>query len=202
MAIPHSAVSTVVQKLLDDPDVAHNGMFRELMQAGLQDLVDAEATATTRRHLLPKKVSTTPGDVDLNIPKLRHGSFFPSLLSPRRRVDKALHAVICQAYIDEAVEEFLTRPLNRTWFPYVYLDATYVDVRRGGGLHNKGGRVISQAVVVATGVSAKGRREILGMTVGDAESTDLRHRVPPQPAGTRSEGRHRRRAVGCGGGDL
>ena len=63
--------------------------------------------------------------------------------------------------------------MTHTWFPYVYLDATYVDVRRGGGVHNKGGRVISQAVVVATGVSAQGRREILGMAVGDSESTDF-----------------------------
>lgn len=153
--------------------------------------------------------------MDIDIPKLRHGSLFPSLLSPRRRVDKALHAVICQAYIDgvstrqvddlvkalgidsgisrstvsricadidEAVDQFLTRPLTHTWFPYVYLDATYVDVRRGGGVHNKGGRGLSPAVVVATGVSAKGRREILGMTVGDSGSTDFRDRVPAQPA--------------------
>lgn len=214
MATPHSAVSTLIQKLLDDPNVAHNDMFRELMQAGLRDLVNAEASATIgaapyertserknrRNGTRSKKISTTSGDVDINIPKLRHGSFFPSLLSPRRRVDKALHAVICQAYIDgvstrkvddlvkalgidsgiskstvsricadidEAVEEFLTRPLTHTWFPYVYLDATYVDVRRGGGVHNKGGRAISQAVVVATGVSAQGRREILGVAVGD-----------------------------------
>jgi len=220
MATPHSAVSTLIQKLLDDPNVAHNDMFRELMQAGLQDLINAEASATLgaapyertserknrRNGTRSKKISTTSGDVDINIPKLRHGSFFPSLLSPRRRVDKALHAVICQAYIDgvstrkvddlvkalgidsgiskstvsricadidEAVEEFLTRPLTHTWFPYVYLDATYVDVRRGGGVHNKGGRVISQAVVVATGVSAQGCREILGMAVGDSESTDF-----------------------------
>ena len=46
MATPHSAVSTLIQKLLDDPNVAHNDMFRELMQAGLQDLVNAEASAT------------------------------------------------------------------------------------------------------------------------------------------------------------
>lgn len=101
MATPHSAVSTLIQKLLDDPDVAHNDMFRELMQAGLQDLVNAEASATigaapyertttrtTRRNgTRTKKISTTSGDVDINIQKLRHGSFFPSLLSPRRRVD-------------------------------------------------------------------------------------------------------------------
>lgn len=131
------------------------------------------------------------------IPKLREGSFFPSLLNPRKRIDKALYAVICQAWIngvstrkvdelvkalgcesgisksqvsricadiDSVVEEFLTRPLSHTWYPYLFLDATYVDVRHAG-------HVVSKAVVVATGVSAQGRREILGMRIGDSEST-------------------------------
>ena len=66
--------------------------------------------------------------------------------------------------IDAVVEEFLTRPLDTTWYPYVFLDATYVDVRSNG-------HVTSKAVVVATGVSAQGRRVILGMDIGDSEST-------------------------------
>lgn len=68
--------------------------------------------------------------------------------------------------IDEAVREFLTRRIDHTWFPYLFLDATYLDVRHRG-------RVVSQAVVVATGVSDDGRREILGMALGDAETTDF-----------------------------
>ena len=135
------------------------------------------------------------------IPKLREGSFFPSLLEPRRRIDQALWAVIAQAWIqgvstrrvdqlvkalgneagisrsqvsricaeiDEYVAVFLTRRLdeNGCWYPYVWLDATYVDVRLGK-------RVVSQAVVVATTVSAAGRREIIGMAIGDAETTDF-----------------------------
>ena len=134
-------------------------------------------------------------------PKLREGSFFPSLLEPRRRIDQALWAVIAQAWIqgvstrrvdqlvkalgneagisrsqvsricaeiDEYVAVFLTRRLdeNDCWYPYVWLDATYVDVRLGK-------RVVSQAVVVATTVSAAGRREIIGMAIGDAETTDF-----------------------------
>ena len=47
-----------------------------------------------------KTVATTAGEVELAIPKLRTGSFFPSLLHPRRRVDKALYAVICSAWIE------------------------------------------------------------------------------------------------------
>ena len=145
-------------------------------------------------------MATTAGEVELAIPKLRTGSFFPSLLHPRRRVDKAqmrrdllrvdrggLHpqglATSCGPWatsrasrarrsrgsatgIDEGVHEFLSRRLDRTWFPYVFVDATYLDVRVGH-------RVVCRALVVATGVSAEGRREILGMALGDAETTDF-----------------------------
>ena len=208
-----SALSTLIGEVLADPELAHQDVFRRMLQAGLQDLVDAEATAkigaaryertperTTRRNgTRPKTLATPAGEVDLQIPKLREGSFFPSLLNPRRRVDKALYAVICQAWIDgvstrkvehliralgndtgisrstvsricgeidEAVHEFLHRRLDHTWFPYLFLDATYLDVRHRG-------RVVSQALVVATGVSGEGRREILGMALGDAETTDF-----------------------------
>jgi len=212
-ATNQSAVSTLIREVLADPDLAHDEVFRRLLQAGLQDLVDAEAAAvigaqryertphrTNRRNgTRPKTVATTAGEVELAIPKLRTGSFFPSLLHPRRRVDKALYAVICSAWIegvstrkvddlvralgnesgisrstvsrickdiDEGVHEFLSRRLDRTWFPYLFVDATYLDVRVGH-------RVVCRALVVATGVSAEGRREILGMALGDAETTDF-----------------------------
>ena len=208
-----SAVSTLIREVLADPDLAHDEVFRRLLQAGLQDLVDAEAAAvigaqryertpqrTNRRNgKRLKTVATTAGEVELAIPKLRTGSFFPSLLHPRRRVDKALYAVICQAWIegvstrkvddlvkalgnesgisrstvsrickdiDEGVKEFLARSLDHTWFPYLFVDATYLDVRVGH-------RVVCRALVVATGVSAEGRREILGMALGDAETVDF-----------------------------
>lgn len=208
-----SALSVLIGEVLADPELAHSDVFRRMLQAGLQDLIEAEATAkigagryerspgrTTRRNgSRGKKLATPAGEVELAIPKLREGSFFPSLLNPRRRVDKALYAVICQAWIDgvstrkvdhlvralgnetgisrstvsricaeidEMVAEFLGRRLDHTWFPYVFLDATYLDVRIRG-------RVVSQALVVTTGVSAQGRREILGMALGDAETIDF-----------------------------
>ena len=208
-----SALTSLIGEVLADPDLAHFDVFRRMLQAGLQDLINAEAPVrvgaaphertperTTRRNGTRAKALATPaGEVDLQIPKLREGSFFPSLLSPRRRVDKALYAVICQAWIDgvstrkvdqlvralgndtgisrstvsricgeidEAVQEFLHRRIDHTWFPHLFLDATYLDVRVRG-------HVISQALVVATGVSGDGRREILGMSVGDAETTDF-----------------------------
>ena len=68
--------------------------------------------------------------------------------------------------LDEQVAAYDTRPLDHCAFPYLFLDATYLDVRHRG-------RVVSQALVVATGVSGEGRREILGMALGDAETTDF-----------------------------
>jgi transposase-like protein len=68
--------------------------------------------------------------------------------------------------IDEGVAVFLDRPLDDTWYPYPWLDATHGNAQIGH-------RVVSQAVVVATGCSFQGRREILGMAVGEAETTDF-----------------------------
>jgi transposase-like protein len=150
--------------------------------------------------------------VSLRIPKLRQGAFFPVILEPRRRIDQALHAVVMEAYVhgvstrsvddlvaalgidagisksevsricaglDEAVGAFRTRTLGHTTFPYVYLDATYLHVREASL-----GQVVSKAVVVATGITATGGREVLGLAVGDSEEetfwraflTDLRSR--------------------------
>jgi len=213
MTSSQSALSVLISELLQDPDLAHSDVFRQLLQAGLQDLIDAEATvkigagryertktrSTRRNGTRAKRLATPAGQLDLAIPKLRSGSFYPSLLHPRRRVDKALWSVICTAWIDgvstrkvedlvralgnesgisksqvsrvcgeidEFVAEFLHRHLDHTWFPYLFLDATYLDVRQGG-------RVVSQAVVIATGVAATGHREVLGMSIGDAETTDF-----------------------------
>jgi putative transposase len=137
---------------------------------------------------------TRAGTVELRIPKLRHGSYFPAFLVPRRMAEKALTAVVREAYIqgvstrsvddlvralglegisksqvsrlcgeiDERVHAFLTRPLEGDW-PYVWLDATYVKVRRD---HH----IVSVAVIVAVGVNGDGRREVLGMTIGHSEA--------------------------------
>ena len=142
-------------------------------------------------------MSTTAGDVELEIPKLRtRVSFFPSLLERRRRIDRALFAVVMEAYVhgvstrkvddlvkrpgrrvgdlqvrgvsricaelDGDLDAFRTRPLDHVEFPYVFADATYVKGRVNG-------RVVSRAVVVATGVTATGDREVLGVDVGDSE---------------------------------
>jgi putative transposase len=137
---------------------------------------------------------TRAGTVELRIPKLRRGSYFPAFLELCRMAEKALTAVIQEAYIqgistrsvddlvkamgmegisksqvsrlcgeiDERVDAFLTRPIEGDW-PYVWLDATYVKVRRDH-------RIVSLAVIVAVGVNADGRREVLGVTTGHSEA--------------------------------
>ena len=88
-------------------------LFRRLLERGMQQLIDAELTATIgaelhertdtrtnqRNGARERTLSTPAGDIDLRIPKLRVGSFFPRLLEPRRRVDRALWAVIMIAYV-------------------------------------------------------------------------------------------------------
>ena len=64
--------------------------------------------------------------------------------------------------IDDRVNTFLNRPLEGDW-PYLWLDATYVKVRRAG-------RIVSVAVIIAVGVNSDGRREILGMAIGASEA--------------------------------
>ena len=213
MALSQSALLEVLEalKASESTDV-----IRQALQVMLQQLIDAEATAfigaephertnartNLRNGSRSKTITTAAGDLDLSITKLRTGSFFPSLLERRRRIDQALFAVIMEAYVtgtsvrkvddlvkalgadtgisksevsricadlDEQVASFADRTLSDQTFPYVFLDATYCKARVGGARNGKGSRVVSQAIVVATGVSIDGRREVLGFAVGDSE---------------------------------
>jgi putative transposase len=183
--------------------------IRQAAQTIYQALIEAELTAVIgaaphernpdrlaqRNGHRPRLLATTAGDLELRIPKLRAGSFFPSLLERRRRVDQALFAVVMEAYLhgvstrkvddlvkalgadsgisksevsricadlDGEVSAFRDRSLAGQAFPYIFVDATYCKARVNR-------RVVSQAVVVATGVCGDGRREVLGFAVGDSE---------------------------------
>jgi|CXWK01.1.fsa_nt_gi putative transposase len=208
MALSQSAVSD----LLDALRVGEGtDLVRELAEWALQQLIEAEATekigagpyersdqrSKERHGHRPRIVSTKAGDLEVAIPKLRKGSFFPEVLERRRRVDQALYAVIMEAYVngvstrsvdnlvaamgveagisksevsricerlDERVAAFRGRTLGHVRFPYVYLDATYIHVR-----DDALGQVVSRAVVIATGITANGTREILGVDIGDSE---------------------------------
>jgi putative transposase len=175
-------------------------LIRESVRMVMQELIETEASetigadryertdtrVTDRNGSRPRLLSTQAGDVQLSIPKLRKGSFFPVILEPRRwRIDQALYGVVMEAYVngvatrsvddlvaalgvdsgisksevsricaglDQTVEAFRSRQLHHTAFPYIFLDATYLHVRRAGT-----GQVTSMAVVVATGVTASWR---------------------------------------------
>jgi len=214
MALDQSALLELLEvlKAADADDVV-----RRAVESVFQALVDAEATAAIgaaphqrtqarvaqRNGFRDRLVTTAAGDVELRIPKLRAGSFFPSLLERRRRIDQALFAVVMEAYVtgtstrkvddlvvamgadsgisksevsricaelDAEVAAFRDRSLAEMEFPYVFLDATFCKARVGGDRRGRGSRVAGQAVVIATGVSADGRREVLGFEVGDSES--------------------------------
>jgi putative transposase len=185
-------------------------LVRGVAERMLQELIEAEATArigaewnehTDTRTALRnghrgKTLTTQAGDLDLGIPKLRSGSFYPVLLERRRRIDQALYAVIMEAYVhgvstrsvddlvkalgadtgiskseasricqdlDGQLTVFRSRPLGHVRFPYVYLDATYCKARVQH-------QIVSRAVVIATGITEDGGREVLGVMVGDSET--------------------------------
>src|SRR5687768_17510612 len=209
MALSQSVASELLEAFRAGEGV---DLVRESVRLVLQELIETEASErigadryertetriTDRNGSRPRLLATQAGDVQLRIPKLRKGSFFPVILEPRRRIDQALYAVVMEAYVngvstravddlvtalgidsgisksevsricaglDETVAAFRSRPLHHTTFPYLFLDATYLHVRRTGA----GGQVTSMAVVIATGVTATGDREVLGVDVGDSE---------------------------------
>lgn len=107
MTTYESALSELSSRLLGT-DATLTSSLADILAAALQELIEAELTATIgaapgersdtrtaqRNGHRPKLLSTPAGDIDVEIPKLREGSFFPELLEPRRRIDKALWAVI------------------------------------------------------------------------------------------------------------
>src|SRR5215203_5378152 len=206
MALDNAALLEVLEAM---QTAGVEDRVRTAAQTIYQALIDAELTAvigagpwertdqrtTQRNGSRSRTLTTTAGDLELRIPKLRAGTFFPSLLERRRRVDQALFAVVMEAYLhgvstrkvddlvkalgadtgisksevsricadlDAEVGAFRDRSLAEQQFPYVFLDATYCKARVNR-------RVVSQAVVIATGVAADGHREVLGFAVGDSE---------------------------------
>jgi len=154
-----------------------------------------EERVNSRNGYRSRAFDTRAGSMSLAIPKLREGSYFPDwLVQPRRRAERALVAVVAQCYVegvstrrvddvvramgidgisasqvsemakslDAVVEDFRSRPLDGGPYAYVALDALTQRVREGG-------RIVNLACVIATGVSADGHREVLGLDIFTTE---------------------------------
>jgi putative transposase len=202
---PRMTAAQLANKLLVDehPDVLRESaawMAAELMEAEVAAQIGAELgqrtpeRVTHRNGYRPRDWDTRVGELELAIPRLRHGSYFPSFLEPRRRAEQALVAVVQEAYVngvstrrvdrlveqlgvagmskdtvsrlcrglDEQVRVFRERPLEGRYL-YLWLDAKVERVREPGGVRHK-------ALVIAYGVHQSGRREVLGIDVGEAET--------------------------------
>lgn len=203
------ALSDLAARLLGT-DASLSTSLRDILSVALQELIEAELTATIgaapgertservthRNGHRPKLISTPGGDVELGIPKLRQGSFFPELLEPRRRIDRALWAVIMTAYItgtstrkvDDLVkalgcESGISKSTVSRICTQIDADVAVLRTRRldhqpfvyvwldATYVHVRENRqVVSKAIVIATGLRADGHREVLGLDVGDSEN--------------------------------
>jgi len=186
-------------------------LMRSLLQTVINQLLSADADAVAgaewgkpspdriaqRNGYRHRPLDTRVGTVDVAVPKLRTGTYFPEwLLERRKRAESALITVVADCYLagvstrrmdklvktlgidslsksqvsrmatdlDEHVEQFRHRPLDDAGpFTFVAADALTMKVREGG-------RVINAVVLIATGVNADGRREVLGMRVATSET--------------------------------
>ena len=202
MATPRMTIPDWFRKqvLEADPD-----LLRGMVQQMAELLLSADASAAcnagygertpertnARNGYRTRPWDTRAGSIDLAIPKLRQGSYYPDwLLEPRRRAERALVAVVADCYLagvstrrvdglvqtlglagisksqvselarglDEVVTAFRDRELSGGPYPYLWLDALVQRCREGG-------RIVNVATVIATGVNADGRREVLGVDV-------------------------------------
>lgn len=184
-------------------------LLRESLKLVVQLLMEADVSAqiqarkyertpervTQRNGYRERRWESRMGEMELRIPKVRQGSYYPDwLLDPRRPAERALVNVIQPAYIqgvstrkmehvvqalglehldkskvsrltqelETEVEAFRNRKLEDA-YPYVWVDALYPKVRQNQ-------RIVSQALVVAVGVTREGHRTVLGFALGAAES--------------------------------
>ena len=182
--------------------------LREALRVLMDAIMDAEVSArigaehgerspdrlTHRNGYRSRAWDTRVGTMELRIPKLREGSYFPSLLEPRRRSEKALLAVIQQAYVegvstrrvDDLVKALGCEGISKSQVSRICgeLDRvvdSFLDRPLDGGAYcylwldalsqkvREEGRIVNVSVAVATAVNAEGRREIIGMDVGTSE---------------------------------
>lgn len=178
-------------------------LLREMIGFTAQRLMELEVeglTGAAHGERSPERINqrngyrdrlweTRAGTVELRIPKLRKGSYFPVFLEPRRLAEKALAAVVQEAYVhgvstrsvDDLIKAMGMTGISKSQVSRLCeeidekvkaflsrpiegdYDATYVKARESG-------RIVSAAVIVAVGVNSDGRREVLGMDIGPSEA--------------------------------
>jgi putative transposase len=202
MALSQSALSDLLEAFRagDGVDLIHESVgtvLQELIEAEAAEVIGAgryertEARTTERNGYRPRLLTTKAGDVQLAIPKLRAGSFFPSVLEPRRRIDQALYAVVMEAYVqgvstrgvDELVAAMGACGVSKSEVSRIcaglddvvgafrtrrldHAEFPYVFLD-ATYLHvrTEASQVVSKAVVVATGVNEQGRRRSWAWTL-------------------------------------
>jgi len=207
MTLSHSGASELSQLM---EGTSAGALIPEIVRRGFQELLEAEVSAAigaTRHERCPDErsthrngyrrrlLTTQVGDLSLAIPKLRQGSFFPDWLEPRRRVDKALYAVVTEAYIGgistrkvdalvealgsdsgisksevsricQGLDEQVKAFLGRP-LDHAHFPYVYLDATYLHGRLGHNMQVVSRAVVVAIGINALGYREVLGNSFGE-----------------------------------
>ena len=154
----------------------------------------SEMRTTRRNGYRPRRWDTRVGSIDLQIPKLRQGSYFPALLEPRRRAERALLAVVQQAYVegvstrrvDDLVRSLGCEGISKSQVSRICSELDTVVTSFLGRPLDSGpyrylwldaltqrvreeGRIARVSVVVATAVNVEGKREVLGIDVGTSE---------------------------------
>ena len=178
-------------------------LAQALMEADVTDRIGAargernpEGRATQRNGYRGRRWDTRAGTVELAIPKLRQGSYFPDwLLEPRRRAEKALASVVMQAYVegvstrrvDDVAKAMGVEGISSSQVSRICaeLDETVAQWRTrplDAGPYpfmwvdalqlkvREGGRIVNTSALVATAVNAEGHREIVGLQLGSAET--------------------------------
>ena len=206
MASPTMEPFAIIRKQLED---AEPDLLRDLLQGVVEALMGVEVDAlagagyrersearTNRRNgYRPRRWDTRAGTIDLAIPKLRQGAYFPSwLLEPRRRAERALLSVVTQAYVEgvstrrveDLVQTLGVKGISKSQVSEIAsaLDAEVASFRGrplDGGPYRlvsldalalkvrEEGRIVSAAALIAIGVNREGHREILGLDVVTAE---------------------------------
>lgn len=187
---------------------ADTDLVREMLGFAAERLMEAEAQARTgathgardpsrqvqRNGYRARAWETRAGRIELDIPRLRKGSYFPSFLEPRRTAEKALTAVIQEAYIhgvstravddlvramggsgvsksevSRLVEEIDGR-VNAFLARPIEGEWPYLWIDATYVKAREGGRIVSTATIIAVGVNTDGRREVLGVATGPSEA--------------------------------